>query len=101
MSESVPTVSLHISPSQMWEVLRRLTTYLLQEEYAFLQTFHHGQYMELEIFQHAGPDAVRLALRITESASSAGLPQGPTYEPALAGEAALLIQRLLEVCNPG
>jgi hypothetical protein len=101
MSDSVPTVSLHISPSQRWEVLRRLTTYLLQEEHAFLQTFYNEQYTELEIFQHAGPIAVRLALRTTESMSPVGLPAGSTYEPAHAGEPALLIQRLLEVCSPG
>lgn len=57
--------------------------------------------MEIEIFQHAGPAAVRLALRTTESENPAGLPTELTYEPALAGEAALLIQRLLEVCHPG
>ena len=101
MSDSVSTVSLHLSPSQMWEVLRRLTTYLLQEEYAFLQTFHNGQFTEFEIFQHAGPVAVRLALRTTESVGSVGLPTDPTYEPAPIGETALLMQRLLEVCNPG
>jgi hypothetical protein len=101
MFEPVPTVSLHIAPSQMWEVLRRLTTYLLQEEYAFLQTFHNGQYTELEIFQHSGLAAVRLTLHSTESVSPAGLPTGPTYEPALAGETTLFIKRLLEVCNPG
>jgi hypothetical protein len=84
----------------MWEVLRRLTTYLLQEEYAFLQTLHHKQYMEFEIFQHAGPVAVRLALRTTASVEPVGLPMGATYEPAPVGETALLMQRLLEVCNP-
>jgi hypothetical protein len=101
MSDSVPTVSVHIAPSQMWEVLSRLTTYLLQEEYAFLQTFHNGQYMEFEIFQHAGSAAVRLTLHTTEPVSPAELPTELTDEPAPEGETTLLMQRLLEVCNPG
>ena len=101
MSDSVPTVSLHISSFQMRATLSRLTTYLLEEQYAFLQTFHSGQHTEFEIFQQSGQVVIRLIPRATESVSLTGKPTESTDEHTQAGETSRLIQRLLEVCNPG
>ena len=99
MPDSIPTVSLHISSFQMRNTLRRLTTYLLEEQYAFLQTFHRGQRTEFEIFQQSGQAMVRLTLQATASASPAGNTTASMDERTQAGETARLIQRLLEVCN--
>ncbi len=98
MSDTMPTITLDMSLARMQHVLSRLTAFLLQEPYAFLQTFHGEQRTEIEIFLHASHPAVRLTLRVVETAETAGIVPAPVCEDPVQAETVAFLQRLLEVC---
>jgi hypothetical protein len=100
MSDSCPTVTLHLSSTHIEDVSRRLTIYLLQERLAFLQIFHAAQGTAFDIFYPQGDSVVRLVLQTAESADPAELAATSTADLRSVGEISPLLQRLLEVCTP-
>jgi len=100
MTDSCPTVTLYLSAAHMPTVSRQLTTYLLQEHLAFLQTFHAEHQTEFTIFYPPGDSVVRLLLQTSESIHPVGLAATSTVDSSRAGEIGPLLQKLLEVCKP-
>ena len=98
--DSVPTVTLSFSSSDMSTALTKLTIYLLQENYAFLQIFHHNTHTDFDIFHPRHQPAVRLTLRVIESGTTAAVAPAPAFDHLDRPDTASLIQRLLEVCTP-
>jgi hypothetical protein len=99
MSAAIPMIRVHMAASQMQEALSRLTAYLLEEQYAFLHTFHSGEHTELEIFQQSGAAVVHLTIQTGASTRPTGHETAATDEQSQSGESARLIQRLLDICN--
>jgi hypothetical protein len=100
MIDSCPTVTLYLSAAHMSAISRRLTTYLLQEHLAFVQTFYAEQQTEFTIFYPQGDPVVHLLLHTPESIPPVELAATFTVDLSRAGEISPLLQRLLEVCKP-
>lgn len=100
MTDACPTVTLYLSAAYIPTVSRRLTTYLLQEHLAFLQTFYAEQQTEFTVFYPQGDPMVRLRLHTPESVSPVELAATSTVDVSRAGELSPLLQKLLEVCKP-
>ena len=78
MTQPAPTAILHIPVSQLPVVLARLTVFLLQAGYAFLQTFHSAGHTDVEIFDQHQHLLVRCTLRVADTTSPVStLPESP------------------------
>ena len=89
-----PTVTLDFPASDLPAVLTRLTTYLLQQSYDFLQTSHAAGHVDFDVFSQQQP-LVRLTLRAVEAGGSAPGRPTPVLPPTLAADAVALIHHLL------
>lgn len=88
---------LHVSAVAMPAMITRLTTYLLQDHYMFLQTRYDTTRVGFEIFTAQEQLLLRLTLQTTESTTSVSrLPTTRTPLP-LAAEATRLLQHLLQL----
>jgi len=105
MTQSTPTVTLHIPASQMSVVLARLTAFLLHARYAFLQTFHSAGHTDIDMFDQHQQLLVRCTLRVAaapvstprESPAPGTLvlsPQSSAISPPLMS----LLRELAQVC---
>ena len=88
------TVTLYFPPLHLPAVITRLTTYLLQKSYDFLQTSHATSHVDFDIFAQQHP-LVHLTLRSVEEGSPAPGTLAPVLPPALAADAIELIHHLL------
>lgn len=88
------TVTLYFPLSALPAVITRLTTYLLQKPYDFLQTSYADSHVDFDIFAQQHP-LVHLTLRSAEEESPAPGMLAPVLPPTLAADAVALIHHLL------
>ena len=89
------TVTLCFAVSHLPAAITRLTTYLLQKSYDFLQTSHNASQVDFDIFVQQQP-LVHLTLQSVEEGGPASGTLAPTLPEALAADAVELIQHLLQ-----
>jgi len=101
MPDAVPTIILEVPAFAMPDTIERLTAFLLQHQYGFLQTFNPDDALHpvFEIFPAQAQPGVRLTLRAIESGASTPLIHTPANAATASPETAALLQRLLEVLN--
>jgi hypothetical protein len=93
-------VTLYFPLSHLPALITRLTTYLLQKSYGFLQTSHAAGHVDFDIFAQQQP-LVHLTLQSTEEASPTAEILAPTLPPTLATDALELIHYLLRAQPAG
>jgi hypothetical protein len=104
VSNAEPDVTLHIPHMQWQAVQTRLTDYLLQSQYAFLQSFSGGLATTFDIFVDTSvastPESLQLVLcPTTNPTSMAVVPdRSPPTAPQSAHLAALT-ERLVAMCT--
>jgi hypothetical protein len=94
MALAPQSVTLYFPLSHLPALITRLTTYLLQKSYNFLQTSHAAGHVDFEIFAQQQP-LVHLTLRAVEEESATARTLAPTLPPTLAADALELIHHLL------
>ncbi|HEY7495837.1 MAG TPA: hypothetical protein VIH59_32630 [Candidatus Tectomicrobia bacterium] len=94
MAPALQSVTLTFSLSHLPALSTRLTTYLLQKSYDFLQTSHAAGHTDFEIFAQQQP-LVHLTLQAVEEGSPTAGILAPTLPPTLAAEALELVHHLL------
>jgi hypothetical protein len=93
MALASQSVTLYVPLSHLPALITRLTTYLLQKSYDFLQTSHAASHVDFEIFAQRQP-LVHLTLQpVEEESATAGI-LVPTLPPTLVAEALELIYYL-------
>ena len=92
MMESPPVVTLHFPTAHMPAIITRLTTYLLQKSYGFVQTCYDAGGTDFDIFTLQNHPMVRLTLRAAESS---GTPTSVSSRP-LTADVVQLLQHLLQ-----
>jgi len=95
MTRPFHTVTLHVPAPQLPVFCTRLTTYLLYNRYAFLQTCHNVTQSDFDILHQQQP-LLRLTLRSADMPGSPPNPSLPTLPPALPAEAVAILQYLLQ-----
>jgi hypothetical protein len=96
MAEPQQTVILHFPLSRIPVIITRLTTYLLQKHYSFLQTYYDAGHVDFDIFNQQNQPLVRLTLQAGDGPdSSASLPDSTTFR-LLPADTAHLLQHLLQ-----
>ena len=98
MELPLQTVTLYVTASHWPAIITRLTTYLLQKSYTFLQTSHNASQVDFDIFVQQQP-LVRLTLQSVEEGSPASGTLAPTLPETLAADAVELIQHLLQASS--
>ena len=99
MTPSTPTVTIHATAVQQPVVLTHLTVFLLRARYAFLQTFHHAEHSDIDIFGQHQQLLVRCTIRKTEPdrrIPALSVSQAPE---ALPENLATLIHDLVQACT--
>ena len=99
MKDTIPIITLNVPIGNMALILNRITTFLLQHEYAFLQTFQQAQPMGINIFPPPPQLGLHLNLHLVDSDVPPVITTS-TGNDNLPSETASLLQRLLEVCDP-
>lgn len=100
MPKAAPDVILHIPQTQLQAVQARLTDYLLQGQYAFVQSFSSGLDTTFDIFPPAIPERIRLVLCPATHGTSVGVTQSPTTDaPPPSVHMATLVDRFVRVCT--
>jgi hypothetical protein len=99
MPTSQHTVTLHVPAQQLPVLLTRLTTYLLHNQYTFLQTCHHTTHTDFDIFQQQRP-LVRLTLRSADVSQPIPDMWVSELPPTLAAEAVAIIHHLRQATSP-
>lgn len=100
MTPPTPTVTLRSPPAHLPVVLERLTAFLLQANYAFLQTWHSAEHTDVEVFDQHQQLLVRCTLRVAEAPApvsvlpEAAAPGMPLLSPPLRS----LFQELARLC---
>lgn len=95
--EPAPTVTLHIPPDRLPAMVTRLTTYLLERQYGFLQTYHMPEHAEFEVFDARDQPVVNLTLQgVSETVAQSTVQTLPDSHH-LAPEADCLVQHLLQL----
>jgi len=89
------TVTLHVPERQLPVFCTRLTTYLLQHHYAFLQTCHDVTQNDFDILHQQHP-LLRLTLRSADLSDSPPGLSLSALPPTLAAEAVAILQHLLQ-----
>ena len=79
MTPPTPTVTIPSAALQMPVVLARLTAYLLDARYAFLQTCHSAGHVDIDVFDQHQQHLVHCTIRETETDT---LVPGPSVWPA-------------------
>lgn len=95
MTKPRPTVTLYFSTLEMPAIITRLTTYLLQHHYTFMQICYDTQHVGFEIFTQQGQLVVRLTLQAADDPGALSR-RSPDELPAfLSADAVRLLQHLL------
>jgi hypothetical protein len=95
MALASQSVTLYVPLSHLPVLITRLTTYLLQKSYDFLQTSHAADHVDFEIFAQQQP-LVHLILQAVEAAD----PTAGSLPPTLPADALELMHHLLETSLP-
>ncbi len=96
MTELQPAVTLDFPSAQLPAMITRLTTYLLQQHYSFLQTREHGEQTTFEIFDAGHRRLLSLTLRAGMRPRDGETPSAEG-SPPLSADAAALVAYLLGV----
>jgi hypothetical protein len=94
MALASQSVTLYFPLSHLPALITRLTTYLLQKSYNFLQTSHAAGHADFAIFAQQQP-LVHLTLQSVEEESPMAGILAPTLPPTLGADALALIHHLL------
>jgi hypothetical protein len=94
MALASQSITLYVPLLHLPALITRLTTYLLQKSYDFLQTSHAAGQVDFEIFAQQQP-LVHLTLQAVEAAGPTGGILPPTLPPTLAADALALMHHLL------
>jgi hypothetical protein len=89
------TFTLHMPLPRLPVIITRLTAYLVQEQYEFLQTFYDTTHTAFDIFKQQQP-IVCLTLRSVEDNDPASTPAALVSTHALTADAVALVQYLLQ-----
>lgn len=96
MPKTQPDAILHLPQTQLQAAQARLTDYLIQAQYAFMQSFSGHNDAIFDIFPPAMPESVQLALCPAEGGVS--VDDAPDQAMRTAALSAL-IERLVAVCT--
>lgn len=97
--ESAASVTLYCSPARLPEMITRLTTYLLEKQYGFMQTCYTPAHSDFDVFDAAQQPIVHLTVKATNDTQALSEVQAlPTSSP-LAPDAAQLLQHLLQLAG--
>lgn len=99
--EPAPTVTLHFPPARLPAMITRLTTYLLEHQYGFLQTYHTPEQAEFEVFDAQAQCVVHLTVKGSNATVARSAAQALSVASDLAPEVAHLLQHLLQLEMPG
>lgn len=101
MPASPPALVLPFPPHRLPAMMTRLTTYLLQHQYEFLQTYHDAHHMEFDILVQPDRPAVRLVLQAGETPAPS--PESlAAQQPSFPKPVLVMLQHLLRPpASPG
>ena len=98
--EAATTITLHFSPDRLPAMITRLTTYLLERQYGFLQTYYTPEHMEFEVFDTEDQPVIHLTVMSMNETATRSIAQTASVVRHLTPEADHLVQHLLhrELC---
>lgn len=100
MPNANPDVVLHIPQTQLQAAQAQLTDYLLQAQYAFMQSFSGHNGATFDIFPPSIPEGVQLVLCPAVNEIFVEYARDRTMHAAeLSAQMATLMQRLVAVCT--
>ncbi len=100
MPKTNPDIIMHLPQAQLQAAQARLTDYLLQAQYAFMQSFSGDADTIVDIFPPSIPEGVQLVLCPAESGVSVEYAQDQAISAAEpSAQMAALVQRLVAVCT--
>ncbi len=95
--EPTATVTLHCSPVRLPAMITRLTTYLLEQQYGFLQTCYASGHSDFDVFDVEHQPIVHLTVKATNDMQALSEARALPISSHLAPEAAQLLQHLLRL----
>ena len=99
MTQPTPTVTIHSRALQMPVVLARLTTYLLDARYAFLQTYHSAGHVDIDVFDQHQQRLVHCTIREMETDTLVPAPSVWPAQETMAPDLVPLIYALVRACT--
>lgn len=94
--EAVTTITLHFSPHRLPAMITRLTTYLLERQYGFLQTYHTPEHTEFEVFDTEERSVIHLTMKSAKETETRSMTQRVPVACRLMPAADHLLQHLLQ-----
>ena len=92
--EPAATVTLHCSPVRLPVMITRLTTYLLEQQYGFLQTCYAPGHSDFDVFDAEHQPMVHLTVKATNDMQALSEARALPIFSHLAPDVAQLLQHL-------
>ena len=97
----IPSVTLHFPPLHLPAMITRLTTYLLEHQYGFLQTYDTLEQTEFEVFDAQDRPMIHLRLKGSRATAAQSVTQVLSEARHLAPDVTHLLQHLLHLAGSG
>lgn len=93
----IPPVTLHFPAARLPAMITRLTTYLLEHRYGFLQTYYAPEHVEFEVVDAQEQSVVHLTVKGTNATVTRSATQALCAASDLTPDAAHLLRHLLQL----
>lgn len=97
--ESAAPVTLYCRSARLPEMITRLTTYLLEQQYGFMQTCYTPEHADFDVFDAEQRPIVQLTVKATNDTQALSEAQALPISSPLAPDAAQLLQHLLQLAG--